>query len=310
MSSQFIPLLLMSASATLLLVGVVLWASNLRLRQREDDESWRDSPPKLLVVFRPIVNLFAFEVRGRISPARYKRLQQRLSAAGMNYAVLPEELVVLRYICMMIGLMLSAYIYFHYSPLKPELLALALALIPLGFFYPEIWIRDRIKTRKKFVERDFPFILDLLILSMQAGLSYSAALSGAVGRLPIGPVKEEFEKLLREIKAGRARREALLAMAERMDMEAINNFVATINQADETGSEVGHMLRSQADQRRSERFLKAEEKAGKAPVKLLIPLVLFLFPNIFILLGFILITKMDAGMLPPIIAELLFTRAF
>ena len=105
--------------------------------------------------------------------------------------------------------------------------------------------------------------------------------------------------MIREIRAGRPRQVALTELAERIDIPSINNFAAAMNQAEETGGEMVDILNTQSEQRRVERFLLAEEQASKAPVKMLIPMMLFLFPVIFMLIGFVIVVGLgEDGILP------------
>ena len=130
----------------------------------------------------------------------------------------------------------------------------------------------------------------------------------AIASLPNGPVREEFAKLLRETRAGKSRREALLDLAERMNIDSVNQFVAAVNQAEETGGEIVDVLTAQAEQKRTERFNSAEETANKAPVKMLIPMMAFLFPIIFMLLTFVVMVKLaEIDMLPVSMLRLLAT---
>ena len=172
----------------------------------------------------------------------------------------------------------------------------------MSYFVPDMWIRDRIKERKQKVEKEFPYFMDLQVLTMRAGLNYSASLAESVARMPVGPVKEEFSRLLREVRAGRPRREALLDM----DDSGVSNFVSAVNQAEETGGEISEVLLAQAGQWRDTRFRAAEERANEAPVKMIMPLVLLLLPIMFLLIGFLIAAKMaDGDILPEALSRLL-----
>ena len=271
----------------------------IRTKPPEDSMEWRDPPPVLFKIFKPLVRLFATDVRSLMRDEYYKALHQKLSAAGQNYAILPHEFVTLKLVCMVIGGIVSAAVYKIDQDLGPEALVFLASTVPVGFFYPDIWLADKVGARRRAVAKEFPFLLDLLVLSMRAGLNYSTSLGQAIASLPAGPVREEFAKLLRETRAGKSRREALLDLSERMNIDSVNNFVAAVNQADETGGEIVDVLTAQAEQKRVERFNNAEEVANKAPVKMLIPMMAFLFPIIFMLLTFVIIVKLaEIDMLP------------
>ena len=114
---------------------------------------------------------------------------------------------------------------------------------------------------------------------------------------PAGPLRDEFARLMRDVRAGRARSEALRELATRLDMPAVSNFVTTLIQAEATGMSLGPILRAQAEQRRTERFAQAEKLAMQAPVKLLFPLLFFIFPCVFAILMFPIAMKfMGAGL--------------
>lgn len=300
---SFLPVLLMT-------IGFALGAYSLlklvlRTRPKESEE-WRDPPPIIYKLFKPIVRLFAGDMRKVMSENKYARIQTRLSAGGMNYAIMAEEFQTLKLVCAIFCILIAAILFRSDSQLSAEVKLFLVVLGPLGYLYPDIWLRDKIAYRRRRVAKEFPFLLDLLVLSMKAGLNYSTSLGQAISSLPEGPVKDEFGKLLREIRAGKVRREALLDLAMRMDINSVHNFVAAINQAEETGGEIVDVLTVQAEQRRSERFNDAEAAANKAPVKMLIPMMLFLFPIVFMLVGFIMIVKLaESNLLPEFLLKLL-----
>lgn len=300
---MLIPAFLMAAS-----MGVGVWALlRLILRTRpKESEEWRDPPPLIYKLFKPLIRLFASDVRKLMQEKTYTAIQNRLSAGGMNYAIMAEEFYTLKFACALFCLVVAAILFQSNTSLSTEIKLFLILLGPLGFLYPDIWLKDRTTQRRRRVAKEFPFLLDLLVLTMRAGLNYSSSLGQAIASLPEGPVKDEFGKLLREIRAGKVRRDALLDLAARMDINSIHNFVAAINQAEETGGEIVDVLTVQAEQRRAERFNEAEAAANKAPVKMLIPMMLFLFPIVFMLVGFIMIVKLaESDLLPDVLMRLL-----
>ncbi|MDX1693501.1 MAG: type II secretion system F family protein [Ketobacteraceae bacterium] len=284
----------------------ILKAATRKRSRLDDDDEWRDPPPLIYKLFKPVVRMFARDVRGFINEKQYKALSQRLSAGGMNYAILPEEFVTLRWVCLIVGTVTAIFLYSVNEGLGAEALVIVILAVPIGFLYPDLWLNDKIRYRRRIVEKDFPFLLDLLVLSMRAGLNYSSSLGQAIASLPPGPVRDEFGKLLREIRAGKVRRDALSDLGERMNIPSVNNFVAAMNQAEETGGEIVEVLTLQAEQKRSERFSAAEEQANKAPVKMLLPMMLFLFPIVFMLVAFIMVVKLaETNLLPEFLVRLL-----
>ena len=298
-----LPAILFSVAATF---GAVAFVQLFFKARKKENDDWRDPPPIIFKLFKPLVRLFAPDVRKLLSEAKYTRTQVKLSAAGVNYAILPEEFITLKFVFGLVCVAVSGLLFEVGAKLGSEVRLFLILLGPLGYFYPEIWLKDRTISRRRKVAKEFPFLLDLLVLSMKAGLNYSTSLGQAIGSLPNGPVKDEFGKLLREIRAGKIRREALLDLAARMDINSVHNFVAAINQAEETGGEIVDVLTIQAEQRRTERFNEAEAAANKAPVKMLIPMILFLFPIVFLLVGFIMVVKLaESNLLPDFLLKLL-----
>lgn len=301
----FLPSLLMALGVALGVFALL----NLIIRTRpKESEEWRDPPPLIYKLFKPIVRLFAGDMRRVMSDTGYTKLQSNLSAAGMSYAIMPEEFSTLRIVFALFCVGISAVLYQIDNQFGPEIRAFLILLGPIGYFYPDIWLKDKISQRRRKVAKEFPFLLDLLVLSMRAGLNYSGSLAQAINSLPNGPVKDEFGKLLREIRAGKVRRDALLDLAARMNIVSVSNFVSAINQAEETGGEIVEVLTVQAEQRRAERFNEAEAAANKAPVKMLLPMMLFLFPIVFMLVGFIMMVKLaESDLLPDVLLRLLLT---
>ena len=156
---------------------------------------------------------------------------------------------------------------------------LVLAFCLVGALLPVIWLRDQVKKRHDQLIRDLPFHLDLLTLSVEAGLDFAAAVGAWWRRVGPGRWQEELMSFLGEIRMGKTRAESLQSMSDRVGLPALSNFLAALVQADRLGSGLGRALRLQSEQLRSERFQRAEKAAGEAPVKMLIPLVLFIFPT-------------------------------
>lgn len=163
--------------------------------------------------------------------------------------------------------------------------AFVLAATVLGAVLPFIWLRDRVRGRHARILEDLPYHLDMLTLCVEAGVDFGAACARIVEKGRAGPLQEEFNMFLAELRVGKTRSEALQDMAERVGLDALSVFLAALVQADRLGSGLGKTLRLQAEQTRAERFQRAETRANQAPVKMLLPLVLFIFPTIWIILG-------------------------
>lgn len=153
-----------------------------------------------------------------------------------------------------------------------------------GFLLPYMWLRDQIKKRHNKILRSLPYSLDLLTLSVEAGLDFQAAISKVVDKGQEGPLKEEFSIMLGEIKLGKTREQALRNLADRVQLPQLTSFVSNLIQADRMGTSLGKVLRIQSTQMRIERTHRAEKLANEAPVKMLFPLVLCIFPTVFFIL--------------------------
>lgn len=153
----------------------------------------------------------------------------------------------------------------------------------IGYLFPQSWANAQVKKKQLEIEKSLPDVLDLLTVSVEAGLGFDAALLKVVEKQK-GALAEEFLKVLQEIKMGRPRRDALRDLSKRNPIEDLNNVVASLVQADQLGIPIAGVLRNQSKQIRQKHRQRAEEKAQKAPVKMMIPLVFFVFPSIFIII--------------------------
>jgi tight adherence protein C len=153
-----------------------------------------------------------------------------------------------------------------------------------GAGYPLLWLRDRVRARHRAVARALPYGLDLLTLSVEAGLDFPAALAKVVEKGRSGPLADELSVVLKELRLGKTREEALRNLARRVDLPALTSFVQALVHADRMGTPLGKVLRILSTQLRIERSQRAEKLANEAPVKLLLPLVLFIFPTLFLML--------------------------
>ena len=150
--------------------------------------------------------------------------------------------------------------------------------------YPGMWLKGAVKRRHESIMRALPFVLDLLTLSVEAGMDFMGALQRNCGKRRMDPLNEELLRMTREIQLGTPRRTALRNMASRTGQSDLKSVVHALVQADELGVSIGAILRIQSDQLRSRRFDRAEKLANEAPVKMLAPLLLFIFPAVFVIL--------------------------
>ena len=164
-----------------------------------------------------------------------------------------------------------------------------------GWFYPNFMVNSRIQQRQTLILRAMPFIVDLLALSTEAGLDFVGAIGKVVEKAKPSPLVEELGQLLKEMKVGASRQEALKEMAARISMSQVNSFVAILISADQMGASIGKILRQQSEQIRSERMVRAEKAGAAAAQKVLLPLMLFILPAVFLMVGAPFVLSMMYG---------------
>jgi len=162
-------------------------------------------------------------------------------------------------------------------------IVLAIAITLLAYFVPDLLIRSNAQKRRDAIRRDLPNSLDQMLISVQAGLGFEAAVS-RVASNGTGPLADEFIRTLQDIQVGRSRKEAYRAMSERIDVPDVRSFIRAVIQADTYGIAIAKVLKAQALEMRTKRRQRAEEHAMKIPVKILFPLIFCIFPTLFIIL--------------------------
>src|SRR5437762_4620865 len=230
--------------------------------------------------FAPIIAKAA-RLMLRINPrTTVDSVSARLMAAGMRKTS-PMGIIGAKGILAVGGLFLGLAVGSAAAPKYVMLLALAFAL--LGFFAPTLYLAMRVRRRQAAVAAELPDALDLLAVSVEAGLGFDGAVQKLTEHMD-GPLIEEFELALGEIRIGEGRPAALKKLADRSASQEVASFVRAIIQADQLGISLGRILRIQAGDTRLKRQLLAEEKAMKAPIKMLFPTVAFIFPAMFIVI--------------------------
>lgn len=171
------------------------------------------------------------------------------------------------------------------TPFTPTQIMLLTALLAIiGFYLPNLWLRQKIDKRKETIFKGFPDALDLMVVCVEAGMGLDAAITRVAKEMALSNkvLSEEFKIYNLEMRAGKVRREALKNLAMRSDLQEVGNLVTLLIQTDKFGTSVGQALKVYADTMRTLRFQRAEEKAAKIPVKLIFPLILFIFPALFV----------------------------
>ena len=246
-------------------------------RRYMDPLSWK---LKLLWPFVQIIaNFFCVFLPYEMIEGTEKKLQR----TGVSYLMTAEQFIAIRIISAILTPILAWILMVGIDNVQPVWLIISPLL---GFLFPEVWLNDTRKRRTSSVIRTLPVYLDFITMCVEAGLNLQGALGQAMEKAPPGPLRNEFGIVLRDLRSGLSRAEALRRMADRLDITEITSFVSSIIQAEKMGASLATVLRVQSDQRRSERFQRAEKLAMEAPIKLVGPLIIFIFPVTFIVLGF------------------------
>ncbi len=219
----------------------------------------------------------------RIDPrATEDRIGFKLVSAGLAKNISPIGFLAAKVVLAAVGVSVFGLLAaLTGSPFKTLLIAAAGGL--LGFFGPDVVVTMRTRTRRDLMRRELPDSLDVLAVSVEAGLGFDAALA-KLGEYLEGPLVEEFLLVLAELRIGESRSNALRKMADRVDIPELTAVVNSLIQAEQLGSPLGRMLRVQAQEARNRRQVAAEEKAMKAPVKMLVPTALLIFPAMFVVI--------------------------
>ncbi|SEH81131.1 tight adherence protein C [Rheinheimera pacifica] len=288
MSEKSITLIISVVVAMAVFIAVYAIAQ-IRKTIPTDDREYMDPLPLLMRLCWPVINFFAYYIGEHLGVEYIEKTKIRLRQSGLGYLMTPQQFFGVK-LCSALLFMLFSWWCMTMLDISPGLVPLGFALF--GFIFPEINLTDRRKKIEKEIIRMLPVYLDFITMAVEAGMNLNGALVQAVEKGPPGALNIEFSKVLRDVKAGVGKLEALRNMSERVQVREIANLVSALAHAEKSGASVGNTLRIQADQRRVERFQRAEKLAMQAPVKLVGPLVLFIFPTTFIILFFPIVTQL------------------
>jgi tight adherence protein C len=237
------------------------------------------SPSALVAFLFPVLNVLAPLFR-RLPLADYRRsLAGNLRKAGFGESVVPDHVLAFKLVSAIVTPWLLSF--FVGAIKMPPFFVAAMAV---GFMLPDKLIADLKKRRFKQILRTLPGAVDVLSLSVEAGLDFQVAMQRFVERGTSGPLRDEFSTILNDMRLGKTRAEALKDLGRRVDIQEVGSFVSVLVQADQLGVPIGEVLRSQASVMRVQRFQRAEQEGARASQKLLVPLVLFIFPAVLIVI--------------------------
>jgi len=285
--------LLVGAGAALVGIGSAARRDRLRTRDlsaylrsldespRADEFAERLSEPFAGRVLLPAARRL-LRAAGSFTPTgRRDRVARRLVVAGMAQTIRPEDFLAVQMLTTLTAIVLGALYLGLTGRTSTFSLAAALLLVAAGAIGPQAWLNRRVATHKRAVFMDLPDTLDLLAISVEAGVGFEAALA-IVCRHFDSPLATEFARTLSEMELGMSRREALHGLKARNEVPELSNFVMALTQADALGMPMSRVLHTQAAELRSRRRQWARERAAKLPVKILLPLIAFIFPPVLL----------------------------
>lgn len=249
-----------------------------------DDSRSIQSTNTLVKLTRPIFSqYFVPIVRGKPKfDEMRQKFRRKIISAGLRDEFTADQFIAFKLFLIfffpVVGGLLKSGGFIDFDPL------MILATGPVGWFYPDFWVNSLIQKRQKHVIRAMPFIVDLLALSTEAGLDFVGAIGKVVDKAKPSPLVDELGQLLKEIKVGASRAEALRDMGLRINMPEFNSFVAILISADQMGASIGKILRQQSEQIRVQRILMAEKAGAAASQKIILPLVIFILPAVMVMI--------------------------
>ena len=219
----------------------------------------------------------------RSTPQKARQdMMNRLDLAGRPGNLTPEDFAAVRIVAaavmaavgLLVGLLLANTVYLAVS--------IVLGAI-LGYFLPVLWLKQKVDARRAEIQKGLPDAMDLLVIAVDAGLGFDAALARVTDKYK-NALSDEFAKVLREVSLGRPRLEAMDEMGRSSGVEDLHNFIQAIIQSEQFGTGIGKILRIQADEMRRKRRQRAQEKAAQATLKMMLPMVGCIFPTLWIVL--------------------------
>jgi tight adherence protein C len=258
--------------------------SQLGTMQAKNLEELELQQPFVERTLRPLMARLSGAISRVTSTSFVEQTEKRLALAGNPGSLRTADWLGIK----AVGAVVGAILFFLLATFVigmgfPINVLLGVAGVVFGYIAPEFWLGGRVRARQKLILMTIPDALDLLTISVRAGLGFDAALGKVVEKLK-GPLVDEFRRALAEVRVGKVRREALRDIIARTEVAALTNFIGAIIQAEQLGVSISKVLQVQSEQLRIERRQRAEEQAAKAPIKMLFPLVGCIFPSLFIII--------------------------
>jgi len=239
------------------------------------------SPSLILKLCRPLFVLLT-PLTQNVKAEKYRlRIRRGFVSAGMTDEISPDEFFAWK---LVMAVFMPVFTWKMLTGIWNIPWWVFSVVLLLGFMYPDIWLNGRIAERHAKIFRAMPYVMDLLTLSVEAGLDFVSGIAKVVEKARPSPLIEELSFYLHEIQVGTTRAQALRNLSYRVNMQEISSFSALLIQADQLGASIGPVLRAQSDLLRTKRFQLAEKKGAAATQKLLFPLVLCIMPAVFIVI--------------------------
>jgi tight adherence protein C len=246
-----------------------------------DRKLGRDAPKRLPIIIRlfmPFAPNFRFISRFDSMITTRRQVEEKITMAGYIDTISAEDFIAARCLMACTGIAMMILCFFTGK------VATGLILLGCLLFYPQVWLTTVVKKRHFEILKALPNVLDLLTLSVEAGRDFLTALRDILARRRMDALGEELSRTFHEIQLGKSRRNALKELSLRVRQPDLTSVLNSIIQAEELGVSIGRLLRIQGDTLRNKRFTRAEKLANEAPVKIILPVVLFIFPGVMIIL--------------------------
>lgn len=253
--------------------------------------------PLFIKITRPFYKRYFLPMTQGKNKQKYRtKYRQKIANAGMAKDITPEEFMALKFFMILGGPF--AFLAIRFIMEETWSLTYTPLMGVVGFVYPDIWLSGLIKKRSEEILRAMPFIVDMLALSVEAGLDFMAAIQRVIEKAPPSALNEEFETLVRETKIGSSRAEGLRQLGWRVNIIEINSFCATLIAADSVGASIGPLLKQLSSELRVKRSARAEQAGATAATKILIPMIFFILPAVLVAIFAPMVLKMmtDGGM--------------
>ncbi len=222
-------------------------------------------------------------IMSRSTPQKARQdLQNRLDLAGRPGNLTPEDFAAVRLVAAAVLAAIGLGVGFLLQNTVYLVLALVVGAI-LGYYLPTLWLKQKVDARRVEIQKGLPDAMDLLVIAVDAGLGFDAALARVTDKYK-NALSDEFAKVLREVNLGRPRLEAMDEMGRSSGVEDLHNFIQAVIQSEQFGTGIGKILRIQADEMRRKRRQRAQEKAAQATLKMMLPMVGCIFPTLWIVL--------------------------